>query len=451
MAPGGVKPPEHHSMHGFGLIGLRQNTRIESGIFHNLCSSIVARPSQAAKCIVDSALDATGRSLFGTLRALRLLGGSLCETLCVKPTLVVIGLSYRKAPVEVRERFWIGERSRYSCLNELAHSNGIDEIVVLATCSRSEFILWASDFSAAANAILRFLARHCGLRLCEWRDFYRLLDNEALHHVFRVTAGLDSMLPGEPEVAGQVRSAWIKAQRAGATGRSLDFVFDKALVVSQRVRVETEIGAAAVSVPYAAVELARQCTGPLEGRKALILGAGKMGELSARYLMNNGAEAVLVTIRTHQHALELAEKLHSRAIPFEQRWQHLEGAEIVIACSGCPHTILTREDVARIRVKHERRNVLLVDLAVPRNIDPAVKELPGVSLYNIDDLQQVVACRGPEQEAAAVAERIVASEVQSARERLAAEGPPPALAALRSQLDEVSRREIEQYKRDCGL
>ena len=252
----------------------------------------------------------------------------------MEPTLVVIGISHRTAPVELRERFWIGDSGLEEALRQLVRADGIDEVTILATYSRTEFILWSNDVSAAATSVLTFLTRQFGMRLCEWKNFYRLLGDQALVHVFRVAASLDSMVLGEPQITGQVKSAWARAQQAGTSGRFLDAVFQKALGVAKRVRNETAIGQAAVSVPYAAVELARQIFGPLDGCKVLILGAGKMGELSARYLAANGAGSIWVLNRTYENAVELAKKLGGTAVPFEDRWAHLADADIILSSTG---------------------------------------------------------------------------------------------------------------------
>ena len=177
--------------------------------------------------------------------------------------LAVIGLNFRTSPVAVRERFWISEPRRYEALQQLVRSEGIEEVIVLTTCNRTEFILWASDVPTAANSVLRFLTQEYQLRLCEWSHFYRLMDDVALTHIFRVSSSLDSMVLGEPEITGQVKQAWAQAQEAGTTGRFLDAVMQKALTVSKRTRTETAIGSSAVSVPYATVELSRNVLGEL--------------------------------------------------------------------------------------------------------------------------------------------------------------------------------------------
>src|SRR6202790_1431895 len=257
---------------------------------------------------------------------------------------MVVGLNYRTAPVAVRERFWIAENRRYEALVQLSRAEGVEELILMPTSNRPEFWLWANDVTLAANSVMRLLGSEYGLKLCEWKHFYRLLDEAALLHIFRVASSLDSMVIGERQIISQVKQAWQQAQKMGATGRFLDAVMQKALTVSKRVRSETAIGNAAVSVPYAAVELARQIFGTLENKKVLLLGAGKMSELSARGLLNHGASSVCVINRTLEHATELAAKLGGVAIPFEQRWQYMAQADIIISSTSCPHTILSREE-----------------------------------------------------------------------------------------------------------
>jgi glutamyl-tRNA reductase len=366
-------------------------------------------------------------------------------------TLAVIGLNHRSAEVEVRERFWVSEDRCHAVLRTLARARGIEEVVVLATCNRTEFILWASDAAAATESVRELLLRDFALDAAQWESFYRLYDEKALAHVFRVTSSLDSMVVGEPEITGQVKSAWARAQQAGTTGRFLDAVFQKALSVAKRVRNETPIGAAAVSVPYAAVELAKQIFGSLEQRNVLVLGAGKMSELSARYLVANGASSLWVTNRTFEKAVELATLLHGVAVPFEDRWRHLAQADIVLTSTGCPHVILTREDAERMHRERQGRPVFLIDIAVPRDIDPAVREIPGVFLYDIDDLEQVVAHNLAERQSAAVAaEKIVATEAAGFRRKLAAERVVPTIVAVRQRLDEIRRQELDRFRAEFG-
>lgn len=364
---------------------------------------------------------------------------------------MVIGLNFRTAPVAIRERFWISENRRCEALVQLSRAEGIDEVVVLAICDRTEFLVWANDAMLAANSVLRFLTAEYGLRLCEWKHFYRLLDEAALLHIFRVASSLDSMVIGELQIISQVKAAWQQAQKVGTTGRFLDAVMQKASTVSQRVRNETAIGNATVSVPYAAVETARQLFGSLDGRKVLLLGAGKMSELSARYLANGGAKSVGVTNRTLAHAVELAGKLGGSAIPFEERWRHMVEADIVISSTSCPHTILSREEAEIIARQRNYRPLCLVDIAVPRDIDPAVREVEGIFLYDMDDLEKVVKHNAGGREAAAAdAQKIVLAEAKGFRRKLLAERVVPTIVALRERLDEICRQELEAFRREHG-
>ncbi len=364
---------------------------------------------------------------------------------------MVIGVNYRTAPVAVRERFWISESRRYEALCQLSRADGIDEIAVLATCNRTEFILWTRDASTAAASVLNFLTREYGLRLCEWKHFYRKLDEAALEHIFRVASGLDSMVIGEPEIVAQVKGAWALAQEVGTTGRFLDSAFQKALTVSKRVRNETAIGSAAVSVPYAAVELAKEIFGSLKDRKVLLLGAGKMSELSARYLKKYGANDLRVINRTLEHAEELAKQLGGAAKPFEDRLGQLREADVVISSTSCPHIVVTKEEVARIMEQRDGAPLLMVDIAVPRDVDPGVRDVPGAFLYDIDELEQVVKKNeGERRSAATEAEKIIVAEAKCFRGKLLAERVVPTIVALRSRLDEICRQELETLRQQSG-
>jgi glutamyl-tRNA reductase len=364
---------------------------------------------------------------------------------------MVIGLNHRTAPVAVRERFYIGEARRAETLLEVNRAEGIEEVVVLATCNRTEFILWASDPPAAANSIRSFLTQEYGLKLCEWKHFYRLLDEGALAHIFRVASSLDSMILGEPQIVSQLKDAWARAQKLGTSGRLLDAVFQKALTVSKRVRNETAIGASAVSIPYAAVELAKEIFGSLANRRVLLMGAGKMSELSAQYLKKNGAAEIRVINRTFEHARELAEKLGGTAAPFEERWRHLLEADVLISSTSCPYLIFSRDEAELLARERSGRPLCLVDIAVPRDIDPGVRQVPGMFLYDVDDLERTVRHNADERRAAAEeAHKMVAAEARDFRRKLLAERVVPTIVALRRRLDQICRQELDAYRDECG-
>jgi glutamyl-tRNA reductase len=369
----------------------------------------------------------------------------------VEPTLLAIGLNHRTAPVAVRERFWISESRRYEAQARLAEAEGVEEVVVLATCNRTEFLLWASDPGLAENSVLRFLTAEYGLTLCEWKHFYRLLDDAALLHIFRVASSLDSMVLGDPQIVSEVTGAWQQAQKVGSTGRFLDAVLQKALTVSKRVHNETAISNPAVSVPNAAVELARQTLGSLENKRVLVLGAGKMSELAARSLVNHGASSVCVINRTFEHALELAAALAATAVPYAERRQQLVDSDIVISSTSSPHFVLSREEVECVSHQRPNRPLVLVDIALPRDIDPSVREVAGILLYDLDDLERAVAHNAGEREAVALeGQRIVEDEAQGFRRRLLSERAAPTIVALRSQLERICRQELESFQNECG-
>jgi glutamyl-tRNA reductase len=369
----------------------------------------------------------------------------------VEPTLAVIGLNFRTSPVAIRERFWISEPRRYDALHQLVRCEGIDEVVVLATCSRTEFILWTNDVPSASNSVLRFLTEQYQLKLCEWSHFYRLMDDIALTHVFRVASSLDSMVVGEPEILGQLKQAWAQSQGVGCTGRFLDSVIQKALSVSHQVRTETGVGASAVSVPYASVALSRQVLGDLKDREVLLIGAGKVSEQAARYLGNAGAKCLKVMNRTLARAEELAAKLKAQPVSFDDRHQHLKTADIVVSSTSCPHFVISHEDAVEVARARKHKACVMIDIAVPRDIDPRVREVEGIHLFDMDNLEQVVRRNtGEHQEAAAAAEKIVRAEASGFRRRLVAERVVPTIVALRQRLDELCRQELETLRKEFG-
>ena len=369
----------------------------------------------------------------------------------MEPSLVVIGLNFKTSPVAVRERFWMSELRRYEALHQLVRAEGIDEIVVLATCNRTEFILWTSNPGEAADSVLRFLTSEYGLKMTEWSHFYRLLDDVALTHIFRVAASLDSMVIGEPEIVGQFKNAWSQAQAAGTTGRFLDAVMQKALTVSKRVRNETAIGNAAVSIPYTTVELSKQVLGELFDKAVVLMGAGKMSELAARYLMNNGASQICVINRTLHKAQEFSEKVGGIAVALEERAPYLDHADIIVSSTSCPHYVIEKADAERIQAARNGKPIVMVDIAVPRDIDPAVAEVPGVHLFDMDSLEQVVKHNEGERQGAAVeAEKILADEARGFRRKLMAERVVPTIVALRNRLDELCRQELESLRHELG-
>jgi glutamyl-tRNA reductase len=364
---------------------------------------------------------------------------------------MVIGLNHRTAPLAMRERFWISENRRYEVLQQLKSAEGIEEIVVLSTCCRTEFLVWASEPTLAANSLLHFLSTEHGLKLSEWEHFYRLLDECALTQIFRVTSGLDSLVLGEPEIVSQVKVAWEQARTVGAAGHFLNAALEKALSVSKQVRHETMIGKLSVSIPMAALDLARHIFGSLEGRKVLLLGTGKMSELSGRHMVENGAQSVMVIDQSPARASELAEKLGGTAATLADRWKCMLRADIVISATGCPHVVLTCEEAERIAVERNRVALVILDIGMPRDVEPDVRRVDGILLYDLEGLERAVNSNAAERTAvAAEAEKIVAVEAQAFRGKLQAESVVPTIVALRHRLDQICRQELESFIEERG-
>ncbi len=364
--------------------------------------------------------------------------------------LVVIGLDFRTAPLDVRERFWMSERQRAQAVAELVAADGVDEIILLSTCGRTEFILWSSDFSAAADSVLKFLTRTCGLRLCEWKHFYRLMCEDALRHLFRLSASLDSRAIGNPQITAEVSAALTEAQRIGAAGAVLDKIFGKALKLAERIRSQTALGEIAVSQPAAAVQMLNDKLGTLQGRPVLVLGAGTTGESTARAAATAGAK-VTVSSRSYEHARQVADRAGVQAIPFEDRCPALVEADAAISGLGAGHMVLPAEEVERIVHQRDGRPLFLVDLSMPRTIATAVRHTPGVFLYDLDDLAPLLLPNG-EKAASTIghADTLIATELSTMREDLGSERVAPTLAALRDRLDQFRRQELERYCTETG-
>jgi len=277
------------------------------------------------------------------------------------------------------------------------------------------------------------------------------MDDVALTHIFRVSSSLDSMVLGEPEITGQAKQAWAQAQEAGTTGRFLDAVMQKALTVSKRTRTETAIGSSAVSVPYATVELSRNILGELKGREVLLIGAGNASDRAAHYLMKAGATQVKVMNRTAERAEEMAKKMGATAVPFEERTRYLKTADIIVSSTTCPHYILSRQEAEEIAKERGHKPIVMIDIAVPRDIDPTVREVEGIYLFDMDDLEHVVQRNAVGRQAEAeAAEKIVQEEVKGFRRKLMAERVVPTIIALRQRLDELCRQELEMLRKEFG-
>jgi len=364
---------------------------------------------------------------------------------------MVVGLNHRTAPLTMRERFWISENRRYDVLRQLKRAEGIDEVVVLSTCCRTEFLLWAGEPTLAANSLLQFLNTEYGLKLSEWERFYRLLDDAALTHIFRVVSGLDSIVLGESQIVEQVQSSWEQARTMGSVGSYLNAILEKALAVSGQVRQQTAVGEFGFSIPNAALDLARQIFGSLEGRKVLLLGSSTMIELSGRFLMERGAASVVVIDKSPARAQELAQSLGGTAATLSDRWKSMLRADIVMTATGCPHVTLTAEEAERIAQERNRVPLVIFDLGMPRDVDPEVRRVDGVLLYDMEGLQRVFHGNVEERKATvSEAEKIIVAEAAGFRGRLQAQAVVPTAIALRHRLEEICRQELESFRQERG-
>jgi glutamyl-tRNA reductase len=326
---------------------------------------------------------------------------------------VAIGLNHRSAPVEIREKMSFHPSQMLDVLRELKCYPGLKGVVILSTCNRTEVYAATTDVEVGIHSIKQFLASHHGIVenvLEQYLCVHTLYD--AVRHLYRVVSGLDSMVRGETQILGQVGNAYQLACEAEVTNKAVNVLFQNALAVGKRVRTETLIDQHPVSISYTAVELAKQHFGELQGKGILILGAGEMSTLTAKHLVAAGANTVLVSNRSYEKAAHLAKECSGRAVRFDNMDQYLEEVDIVISATAATHFILLPEHMKKIMNNRKGRSMLLIDIAVPRDIHPEVGEIPLVTLFDIDDLRGVVDRHHQEREIAAVnAEKIIEEEM----------------------------------------
>jgi glutamyl-tRNA reductase len=367
----------------------------------------------------------------------------------LEPTLMVIGINFHTAPVGVRERFWISPAKRRQTLAALAEAEGIEGALVLATCKRTEFLLWANDATLAANSILRLLCSEYSLQLCEWEHFYRLLGEDAVTHVFRVASGLDSLITGDPEATVHLHQAWQEAKAVDCTGRALDSVLEKAFVVSDKLRQNTGIEQHGVSVASIAVGTAQEILESLEDRTVVLIGAGRMGELAAAFLVKQGVSCLRILNRTLEHALELAHEVGGTAVPYEDLLEEIAKADLVISCTASPQPLLSEQQARQIVRQRKGRLLCIVDLGLPRNVAPEIRELDGVFLYDLDDVRKTLDS-GRRRSAIVLADNTVAAEAKDFHRSLTREHIVPMIVALRARLTQICQAELEAFRRERG-
>jgi glutamyl-tRNA reductase len=366
--------------------------------------------------------------------------------------LLITGVSHKTAPVEVRECLAFREESLPAALADLRSREGIVEAVILSTCNRVEITVTTDDSADPQSVVDAFLADQKGISpQTIGPHLYRHEGQAAIHHLFRVAASLDSMVIGEPQILGQLKTAYAAAKDCGALCGWLDGLLSRAFSVAKRVRSETGIGQMAVSISYAAVELARKIFGSLQNRTVMIVGAGKMSELAARHLRRSGASHVFVTNRTHERAVEMAKLFQGTPVEYTRFVSMLPEVDIVIASSGAPHYILHKDEMQRVISARRNKPMFLIDIAVPRNIEPTINDLDNVFLYDIDDLQEVVNANLRERmKEADHAESMVTEEVERMMARLKVAEVTPLIVGIQEQLEQIRAGEIDKARRKFG-
>jgi glutamyl-tRNA reductase len=361
-------------------------------------------------------------------------------------TLCVAGLNHRTAPVALREQLAVDEDKLREVLREVQDSGAVSECVVVSTCNRVELYCVCEVPGEARAKVFRALAGHRGVEPGEVDAcLYTHADADAVRHAFRVASSLDSMMVGEPQVLGQVKDAFALAQSCETVGPGLHGLFSRAFAVAKRVRTETEIGRHAVSVAFAAVELARKIFDGLERRSVLLVGAGEMAEQAARHLLEQGAFPIYVTNRTWSRAQDLARSLSATAVPFEDLPTAIANADIVITSTGAPRPIVSQAMVASVMQERRDRPLFFIDIAVPRDVEDGVDGLPDVYAYDIDDLRQVVDANVRERlREAQRAEAIVEREVAKFVARLGETDVVPTIVSLRERLEAIRVGELRK-------
>jgi glutamyl-tRNA reductase len=362
--------------------------------------------------------------------------------------LYLLGVNHKSAPLEVRERLHFPREELIKALPDLTCRPPLREAMIVSTCNRMEVIAAAPTPDTAADAVKEFLAaRRPGDAAALDQLAYTLQDLEAVRHVFRVASSLDSMIVGEPQILGQVKDAYAAAVEAGTAGPTLNILMQRAFACAKRVRSDTQIAKNPVSIAYAASELAAKIFGSLAGRTIMVLGAGEMSELAARHLMKAGVKGVFVANRTYHRALELAREFDGEAINFDRFLEYLPKVDIVISSTAAPHYVLKAEHGPGIMKARRNRPLFVVDIAVPRDVDPALNELNNLYLYNIDDLQTVVDEGYSERiREAGLAEKMIDEEVHAYAVWLRSLAVKPTIVDLRKRFQEIADAEMKRSR-----
>jgi glutamyl-tRNA reductase len=358
--------------------------------------------------------------------------------------IIVVGLSHKTAAVEIREKVAFAPTQMEKPLQAVVSLPDNTEAVIVSTCNRVEIYATTRDVAGGMARLKRFLAEYHGIPLETLEGhLYSYHGEDATRHVFRVASSLDSMVVGEPQILGQIKTSYGYAAEFKSSGIILNRFLHKAFSVAKRVRTETKIASSAVSVAFAAVELAKKIFGDLSDKTVLLIGAGEMCELAAKHFINTGVRGVMVTNRTFERAEKLAQEFDGKPIQFEDLFDHLHKADIILSSTGAPHFIIREKETAEVIRRRKMKPMFFIDIAVPRDIDPKVNDVENVYLYTVDDLNGVVATNLEQRKIeAAKAEAIVEQEIGQFFKWLSSLEVTPTIVALRSRFDEIRRAEL---------
>ncbi|HWQ76770.1 MAG TPA: glutamyl-tRNA reductase [Syntrophomonas sp.] len=359
---------------------------------------------------------------------------------------LLAGLSHRTAPVEIREKCAFGEKHLEAAYKQLTAGDEIEGLVILSTCNRTELYATTRDIPSGQKVLKDFLLDYSGLSEEQYRIYmYQPNCYDAIAHLFKVSSGLDSMILGETQILGQVKHAFQTAQDYGASDVVLNALFQKALYVGKKVRTDTRIDQHPVSVSYAAVDLAGRQLGCLQNKTVLVVGAGETGQLTTRYLIDNGIHSVIVSNRSFAKAQEMAAVFEGRAIRFDQITEAICNADIVISCTAANHCVITEENCGEGLRARQGRPIIIIDIAVPRDVETELQQIDGVTIYDIDDLQDFINVSYQERRAAATsAEDIIAAEMDEFNQWLATLYVVPVITALKRNGEMIKQAELKR-------
>jgi glutamyl-tRNA reductase len=361
-------------------------------------------------------------------------------------SIIVLGLNHKTAPVEIREKLSFSAAEVEETLPRIKQLPGIAEAMFLSTCNRVEVYFTCDEPQEAPRTVKAFLAAYHEIPLDLFDAcLYVHNSHEAVRHVFRVAASLDSMVLGEPQILGQIKDAYRLALKHRASGVVINRLLHKAFSVAKRVRTETGVASSAVSISFAAVELSKKIFETLRGKVAMLVGAGEMAELAAQHLLNNGVEKIVVANRTFERGLKLAEQFGGEAVRFEELSEQLANVDIVISSTGAPHLVITADNVRAVMRRRRQRPIFFIDIAVPRDIDPAINEIENAYVYDIDDLQNVIESNISERQREALrAERIVEEEAVKFKGWLKVLEVAPTITCLHEKAEDIRQRELKK-------